>query len=183
MIPFTLPSWRMVKLALGGIALAWLGLQLITAKVDARHWKKQYAGQVAARAADQAAMVAATRQATFDALMNVYRTQAARAAINERSADALALDRDRAVTAYQRLQQRADAHIRAPGGPDLSAQREATCHAVAGTSCNRIPALLKAAQDNTDQLLALIRWVEEQAAVPTVPSTTPDPAAPPTPGP
>lgn len=175
MIPFTLPSLRTVKLLLGGIALAWLGIQLISAKVDARHWKKQAQHITELRAADRAAMVAATRQAMFDAVLNVYRTQADRAAITERTIDALALDRTRAVTAYQRLQHTAASHLGTASSPDLSAQREATCHAVAGTGCDRIPPLLKAAQDNTDQLLALIRWNTEQAAVPTVPAGDPAP--------
>ena len=168
-MPFTLPSWRTVKLLLGGLALAFIGLQLFLAKADARHWKKQAEQTAGLRLADQATWKAAYQKATYDAVLNLYRTQAAQAAISERTVHALALDRDTARSAYERLQQRAAAHLGAPVSPDLSREREATCRAVAGTGCDAIPALLKAAQDNTDQLVRLIDWARAQGEVATVP--------------
>lgn len=150
-------------------ALLGLALALMLARADARHWEKVAQRQADLRQQDRAAMVDATRQATFDALMNVYRVSAARAKIDERTIHALDQDRTAAAAAYQRLRQQTEAYLGAPGSADLSAQREATCRAVAGTGCHEIPALLKAAQDNTDQLLRWIEWGKAQGAVPTAP--------------
>lgn len=172
MIPLSLPSWRTVRLLLGGLALAFLGFQLLIAKTDARHWKKQAEQQTGLRLQDQERWKDAAAKATYDAVLNVYRTTADQAAISERTVHALTLDRDTARGAYQRLQQGAAAHLGAPIRADLSEEREATCRAVAGTSCDQIPALLKAAQDNTDQLLRWIEWGKAQGEVETVP--TPD---------
>lgn len=117
----------------------------------------------------------ATYQATFAAVFNAERVRLERAAIDERTVNALAVNRDAAVAGYQRLRSQAAALASAPRNPDLSAEREATCRAVAAAGCNEIPALLKAAQDNTDQLLALIAWAEAQAGIVT---TAPAPKAP-----
>lgn len=159
--PFLLP--------VGGIALAGLAVALFFAKADARHWKKLAENETALRQADREAWKQASFQATYDALINVYRVNAQRAKIDERTIHALADDRDRAASGYDRLRTRSAAYLRSPGQPDLSAEREATCRAVAGTGCDAIPPLLKAAQDNTDQLLRLIGWAKSQGEVQTAP--------------
>lgn len=153
-----------------------LGLLLVLARAEAKSWEKYAQRQIELRAADRDEWNKATYQATFDALMNVYRVNAARQKIDERTIDALAHDRDAAAAGYQRLQRTAQAYLRAPGSADLSAAREATCRAVAGTGCDEIPARLKAAQDNTDQLLRWIDWGRAQAEIANAPALPVDPA-------
>lgn len=72
---------------------------------------------------------------------------------------------DDSTSRYERLREQADAYSRSANDADVSAAREAACRAYAATACDRIPALLKAAQDNTDQLLALIAWAKAQGDV------------------
>lgn len=168
MMPFKLPSFATIKLLLGGMAVLALAVMLLAAKSDARHWKKRFIAEEQARALDHAEWRRATYEATYTHVLNAERARLARAAIDERTIDALDHDRRSAAARFRMLDAQAKAHLGAPGAGDLSAEREATCRAVAGTSCDKIPSLLKAAQDNTDQLLRWIEWGQAQGAVPTV---------------
>lgn len=176
-----LPSLKQVGLALGGFALLGMAVALMLARMDARHWEKRFKGEEKARLADQAEWRSAYYQATYNHVLNAERARLAQAAIDERTVDALRSDRNRAASAYDRLREQAHAYLRAASDPDLSSSREATCRAVAGTGCEAIPALLKAAQDNTDQLLRLMAWARAQGEVPSVApvpeNLLPDPAA------
>jgi len=87
----------------------------------------------------------------------------------ERKENALKSDRDSAVARYKRLLANAESYRSAPGNADMSAATDAACIAYSGSPCAAIPAKLKSAQDNTDQLVALIDWVQSVAAVPTSP--------------
>ena len=100
---------------------------------------------------------------------NLMRVAQAYTDINERKENALKSDRDSAVARYKRLLANAESYRSAPGNADLSAATDAACIAYSGSPCAAIPAKLKAAQDNTDQLVALIDWVHSVAAVPTSP--------------
>lgn len=172
MIP-RLPSIATVKTVLGLGAMAVLAVLLVIAKGDARHWEKRFKAEETARALDHAEWRRATYEATYAHVLNAERVRLARARIDERTIDALDADRRRAAADFLRLDAQAKAYLGAAGSADLSAQREATCRAVAGTGCEAIPALLKAAQDNTDQLLRWIEWGREQGQVPTVPAAAP----------
>lgn len=172
-MPFKLPSLRTLGLIGSAISFAALAIALLAARIDARHWKGQAQRIEALRERDLAAVEAATAQAVKSAVLNAHYVARARAAIDERTIDALKNDRDRAVAGFDRLRSQTAAHIRDTAQPDLSALREATCRAVANAACDTIPATLKAAQDNTDQLIALIAWAKEQGAVQTTPT---DPA-------
>lgn len=163
-----LPWLRLLPHIIGGLALLGLSLALVFAKADVRHWKKQADQFQKLRLADQEAMRLATYQAAYRAFLNIRRANAQRAVIDERTIHALTDDRTRAVAGFERLRQQATAYRSAPRNPDLSAERDATCRAYAGTACDEIPARLKAAQDNTDQLLRWIDWGRAQAAVETV---------------
>lgn len=174
-MPFKLPSLRTLGLIGSAISFAALAIALLAARIDARHWKGQAQRIEALRERDLANVEAATAQAVKSAVLNAHYVARARAAIDERTIDALKNDRDRAVAGLDRLRAQTAAHIRDTAQPDLSALREATCRAVANAPCDTIPATLKAAQDNTDQLIALIAWAKEQGAVQTTP-TDPAPA-------
>lgn len=174
-LPFPAPSLRTIGLIGGALLLGALAFALL----DARHWKTQAENQRLRHERDLAAVEAAAARAEKSAVLNFHYVARQRAAIDERKIDALNADRDRAVAAFDRLRANATAHIRDTQSPDLSAFREATCRAVANAACDTIPATLKAAQDNTDQLMALIAWAQEQGAVPTTP---PEFAAPPVEG-
>ncbi len=100
---------------------------------------------------------------------NLLRVAQAYTDIFERKENALKSDRDSAVARYKRLLANAESYRSAPGNAEMSAATDAACIAYAGTACAELPAKLKAAQDNTDQLVALIDWVQSVAAVPTSP--------------
>lgn len=109
----------------------------------------------------------AAAQAARDDAENVASVKAEQAAINERTVDDLQTRLADSGARYDRLRAQAAAYSGRTSEPDLSATREAACVAYAATRCDQIPALLKAAQDNTDQLLALIDWTTAQANVST----------------
>lgn len=167
MIP-KLPSFRTIGLVLGGLVMLGLCLAALLAKAEARHWEKRFGAEHHARQLDHAEWQRAYYQATYNHVLNVERTRLARAAVDERTIHALTADRDRASADFDRLRDQAEAYLRSASSPDMSAQRDSTCRAVAGTSCEEIPALLKAAQDNTDQLLRWIEWGKAQAKIPSV---------------
>lgn len=100
---------------------------------------------------------------------NLTRVAQAYTDIFERKENALKSDRDSAVARYKRLLANAESYRSAPGNAEMSATTDAACIAYAGTPCAELPVKLKAAQDNTDQLVALIDWVHSVAAVPTSP--------------
>lgn len=102
---------------------------------------------------------------------NISRVAAERDAISERKVHELQAARASADARYRRLlESAAEADSRGAGDADLSAIADATCRAYAGTGCDELPARLKAAQDNTDQLIALQSWVLEQSRVATSPA-------------
>jgi hypothetical protein len=162
MIAAALKNWRPI---VTGLALVTLGLLLVLAKADARHWRKVAGAEKAAHAQTVTNYRAAAVQAELADKTNVLRVKNAQAAITERITDAHQSDMAVAAARYERLRTQAAAYSRSPPAPDASAAREATCRAYAGTSCDQIPPLLKAAQDNTDQLLAFQAWAREQAAL------------------
>lgn len=174
-LPFALPSLRTFGLIGGALAFAALVAALLLSRADAAHWQAQAEKGQLRYERDLAKVEAASAQAVKSAVLNAHFVAQRRAAIDERTIDALTADRDRAVAGFDRLRAQATAHIRDTAKPDLSALREATCRAVANAACDTIPATLKAAQDNTDQLLALIAWAKEQGAVPTAPPAEPTP--------
>lgn len=102
---------------------------------------------------------------------NLARVAAQRKAENERSKHELETYRADADARYDRLLASAKAYRGIPQSPDVSAAVEAGCIAFAATPCAELPAKMKAAQDNTDQLVALISAVEAQANIPTSPET------------
>jgi hypothetical protein len=102
---------------------------------------------------------------------NLARVKAERDAVFERKVDELQAARDVADARYRRLlTSAAEADSRGAGDADLSAAADATCRAYAGAACHDIPPLLKAAQDNTDQLVALQGAIREQATIVTSPA-------------
>ncbi len=114
---------------------------------------------------------AAALQFALTAAANLTRVAAERDAISKRKVDELETARVAADGRYRRLlESAAEADRRGAGDADLSAIADATCRAYAGTGCHELPARLKAAQDNTDQLLALQGWAREQMAIATSPA-------------
>lgn len=98
---------------------------------------------------------------------NLRRVLAERRQIDERIVYVYREKRVATAVAGERLRAEAATYLGSAGSAAVSAERESTCRAVAGTGCAEIPALLRAAQDNTDQLVALIAWAKAQGAVET----------------
>lgn len=100
---------------------------------------------------------------------NLVRVAQAYTDINERAINDLQASHADTDARYRRLLAKADQYRSAPRDPDVSANAEAACRAYAASDCASIPAKLKAAQDNTDQLLALQSWASSIAAINTSP--------------
>lgn len=161
----------------GGLALALLilvGLQ--SCQID------RLTGQ-----RDKAMLLAEQTQIAFDQTVADYRSAAAEAqrlqkanldrvkaerhAIDERTINDLKTARDASDARYRRLlASAAEADSSRAADPDLSAVTDAACLAYGAARCKDIPAKLKAAQDNTDQLVALQAWVTGQATTTTNPA-------------
>lgn len=161
----------------GGAAIALLivaGVQSCTIDRVTRERDEARQQRDDTRAAFDATVVnyrAAAVQFAAIAAANVARVNAERDAINERRVHELQIARDNAAVRYRRLlATAAEADSRGAGDADLSAIAEATCRAYAATGCHELPARLKAAQDNTDQLIKLQAWADDQAAVSTAPA-------------
>lgn len=165
-----------IKAAIGFIARhPWQSATLALLVACAWLWRANNGLQDAIKA-ERAAHVqtvanyrAAQKTAAAIQEQNLLRVAQAYTDINERKENALKADRDSAVARYKRLLANAESYRSAPGNADMSAATDAACIAYAGTPCAELPAKLKAAQDNTDQLVALIDWVHSVAAVPTSP--------------
>ncbi len=117
---------------------------------------------------------AAGRRAQEVQDQNLIRVAQAYTDINVRKENEIKADRDRAIAGYKRLLANAESYRSTPGNADLSAVTDAACIAYSGTRCAELPAKLKAAQDNTDQLVALIDWAKSISVVPTSPSEQPE---------
>lgn len=158
-------AWKHWKLILGGLMIAAL-VVMLNIRTHQRDKARQLAKDTqAAFDTTVANYRAAAEKARADDLANVARVKAEQEAITERITDEY---QDRIASAdarYERLRANAEAYrssARESGVPDTS---DAACRAYAGTGCEGLPALLKAAQDNTDQLLALQDWTRAQALV------------------
>lgn len=157
-----LANW---KLLLGGLAVGLLGIMLMFAKADARHWHKQADQTKAAFDQTVANYRAASDEATRLAAANVTRVKTEQTAITERTIDAYQTKLADSASRYDRLRAQASGYLSRPSETGLPDTRETTCRAVAGAGCDAIPPLLKAAQDNTDKLVSLQAWVTAQAGV------------------
>lgn len=98
---------------------------------------------------------------------NVVRVQTEQQAITEKVTNDYQSKLADSADRYERLRAKASGYLSHPASPGVPETRDTTCRAVAGTDCEAIPPLLKAAQDNTDQLLALQAWVRAQSVVDT----------------
>lgn len=112
----------------------------------------------------------ASAEADRLASANIGRVEAEQTIITERTKNDYEARLAATDARYRRLlAQAAAADLGSTEAVPMSLASEATCRAVAGTGCHAIPALLKAAEDNTSQLLALIAWNKAQADVKTNP--------------
>jgi hypothetical protein len=158
-------AWKHWKLIAGGLVLSVLGIMLLLAKADARHWEKVAAQEKAAHAQTVANYRAAADEAKRLDAANVERVRTEQTAITERTIDAYQSKLADSASRYDRLRAQADGYLSRPSAEGVPETRDTTCVAVSGTGCEELPALLKAAQDNTDQLVALQAWNREQAGV------------------
>ena len=152
-----------------------LALLLVTAKVDARHWRKQSAqfemlfrDEARANAATTANVRAATEQARQTDAANAERVAVAQAQINERTVNQLEdrLADARARAQRLRLQSQAAADFRRGGSAAMPRLPAAAAGAVEGPREDRLSdsdALTATLQ--AIQLDELIRWVRAQSAV------------------
>jgi acyl-CoA synthetase (NDP forming) len=166
--------WQVYAIA-GTLLLAFLGIRAW----DRHEWNGGYnvawSQQHTLLVQDQAAFaktVADYRTAADEAARldkaNVARVQTEQTTITERTVHDYQAQLATSADRYERLRAQAAGYLSHPSSAQaagLPDDRETTCRAVAGAGCDAIPPLLKAAQDNTDQLVALQKWVAGQSAV------------------
>lgn len=155
-----------VLLLLCGV-LCW---RLASVDGDRDKWRDRAAAEALAHETTVMNYRAAAVEAERVMAANIIRVKSEQDAISERKNHELQTARATADARYRRLLETAAAASASGSGevglPPIS---DATCLAFAGTECERLPSLVKAAQDNTDQLIALQGWVREQAGVVTSP--------------
>lgn len=153
-----------------------LALLLITAKIDARHWRKQstqfeqlYRGSEAALAGTIANVRAAAAAAEAADRAHIARVESAQASISERSTDALEFRLSDARARAQRLRDETGSAATAPGGgaaaivPGLASRAPGAAEAARKTGFPVPDALI--ATEQAIQLDELIKWVRAQGAV------------------
>lgn len=144
------------------IILACLSFWLWNGK---RHVSAKLTDEKAAHALTVTNYREASKRSQAAAKVNVARVKKEQEQINERHVEALEERLAVGQSRYDRLRAQSEAHSRSSSQVGMSATSEAACQAHAGTACEAIPALLKAAQDNTDMLVELQVWAKEQGDV------------------
>lgn len=158
-------AWELLKRFWWLIPATGLLIYAAIQHTEARHWEK------VAEQTDQAFKqtvagyrIAAEEAARLDKA-NVERVKKEQATITERVTHDYENKLADSSSRYDRLRAKASGYLSSTSPTSLPASPDTTCEAVAGTKCKNIPTLLKAAQDNTDQLLALQDWVRSQSNV------------------
>lgn len=163
------PYTAILKRFWWAIPIAGLFIALMLTRSTLDDVKGQRDAEKAAHAQTVANYRAAAVEAQRRDLANVVRVKEEQERISNAEVEkvlARAADSD---ARYQRLLATAKAYSSRPATDGVPETSDATCRAYAGTDCDGIPALLKAAQDNTDRLVGLQAWVKAQATVITTP--------------
>lgn len=148
-----------------------MSLRLAMIDGDRDKWRDRAGAEKLAHETTVTNYRAAAAEAERIMAANVARVKAEQAAISERTIDELETARASADARYRRLlASAAEADTRRAADADLSAATDAACLAYGAARCDELPAKLRAAQDNTDQLIALQDWVREQALIVTSPT-------------
>lgn len=158
-------AWSLLRRFWWAIPTLGLAIALFLTRGALERRTAQWEAEKSAHLQTVANYRAAAETARRKDLENVQRVNAEQQAITERITHEYESKLASAGAGYQRLLATAKAHSSRPGAADLSGTSEAACRAFSGTDCNSIPPLLKAAQDNTDKLIALQAWNRDQAAV------------------
>lgn len=160
MIAFALKEWKLIGWGLTAIALLFAMLAL-------SEEKRGRDAEAIAHRITVANYRIAHAKAQLATIENLKRVAAERRQIDERIVYVYQEKRTATAVAGERLRSEAASYLGNSGSAAVSAEREATCRAVAGTGCDAIPSLLLEAQKNTDQLVALIAWAKAQGEVET----------------
>ena len=163
-LAFILPRW---KWFVGGLAVALLVTVALVWREESRHYEKLWTAEKTAHALGIANYKAAADEAARLDKANVDRVTKEQTAITEKVTNDYQSKLADSASRYDRLRAQASGYLSHPASPGVPTSPETTCRAVAGADCENVPTLLKAAQDNTDQLLALQAWVTAQSAVDT----------------
>jgi len=161
-IAWALSHWRII---LTGLVVTALGI-MVSVRTNERNSAR--AETLAVQAAFDktvagyrlAAQQAATAQAN-----NVIRVKDEQAKITEDVENAYQAKLADTNARYRLLAAKAAGYLSRPATDGLPDTREVTCQSVASSACSELPGKLKAAQDNTDQLLAVLDWAERQGLV------------------
>jgi hypothetical protein len=160
-----LAAWSLLKRFWWAIPLAGLLLYAALEHRSATHWKAKQAATQAAFDTTVANYRAAADEAARLDRANVARVAHEQIAITEKVTHDYESKLADSAGRYDRLRAQASGYLSRAGTTTVPASPDTTCQAVAGARCEELPALLKAAQDNTDQLLALQDWVRAQSKV------------------
>lgn len=159
--------WRHWKLFAGAAVAGVLIVLLLIARGDTRHYKALWQQEQTAHQLTIANYKAAAAEAERMDQANIVRVTKEQTAITEKVTNDYQSKLADSADRYERLRAKASGYLSHPASPGVPTSPETTCRAVAGTDCENVPTLLRAAQDNTDQLVALQAWVRAQSAVDT----------------
>lgn len=161
-----LPSW--IYYAIAGIALCVAAVVIhghLERKAYDAAWNAGWSADHVVYMQTVADYRAAVVEATRIDKANIARVQGEQTAITEKVSNDYENKLADSASRYDRLRAKADGYLSRPSPAGVPETRDTTCQAIAGTDCENIPTLLKAAQDNTDQLIALQAWVTAQSQV------------------
>ena len=155
--------WRVIS---AGLIVSALGLMLLLAKADARHWHKRYDAEAAAHKLTVAGYRKAAAEAEAADARNVTRVQTEQKEIS----DAVSTDYQRRLAdvraRYDRLLSKAAANSGGGGGAAVFSVPEPAGRPDAATPEAGLPAAdALMASEQALQLRALQVWVEQQANV------------------
>ncbi|GLI99106.1 hypothetical protein [Sphingobium sp. BS19] len=127
------------------------------------HYKKSWQAVTTEYAVFRTVIIDKTAEAMAKDRANVRRVAGEQNAINERKARDIETRLGSTAARYNRLRDKANKG--GFGDPAVPVLPDATCKAYVGADCDGVLAKLKAAEDQTAQLIELQDWVSEQAAV------------------
>ncbi|GLV22025.1 hypothetical protein TomMM35A_18780 [Sphingobium sp. TomMM35A] len=144
-----------------------LFLVLNSRTADRDQWRDRATAEERAHKQTVANYRAASAEAQRQAQANVARVKADQAAITERTVNDYQARLAAVDARYERVraQLAARTDLRSSDAAPVSIASDATCRAYAGTDCDGLLAKLRVAERQAWNLVALRKWVQEQAAV------------------
>ena len=168
-------NWPLLAIAATAVALAVALLKLEARTAERDRWQTQAAAEKQAHEQTVANYRAASAEAQRQAKVNVERVKAEQAQITERTVNDYQARLADVDARYDRVraQLAARSDLRSSDAAPMSIASDATCRAYAGADCDGLLAKLRIAERQAWNLVALRKWVTDQALVKVEPEPLP----------